>query len=106
MCLVDNDSVKPRSQACLFPKLAQGSIRLDECLLNDILGCRVIASNQAPGQAPRALTMRCDKQVEALFEFQRLRRGLLYQSLFHHIPFALCLRVVSVITSARSAWAA
>src|SRR5262245_56878046 len=84
MRLAHHDPVKPRGQTGLLPKLAQSTIRFDERLLDHILCCRVVASNQAPRQAPRALAMRGNEQVEALFQFQCHCRGLLYQSLFHH----------------------
>src|SRR5262245_5787625 len=88
MRLAHHDPVKPRGQTGLLPKLPQGTIRFNERLLDHILCCRVVASNQAPCQAPGALAMRCHEQVKALFQFQCHCRGLLYQSLFHHTPCA------------------
>jgi hypothetical protein len=78
MRLAHHDPVKPRGQTCLLSKLPQGTIRFNERLLDHILCSRVVASNQAPRQASRALAMRYHEQVEALFQFQCHCRGLLY----------------------------
>jgi len=65
VCLVHENPVEPGLETGILPETAQCPIGFDEGILSNVLGSVLIATNEAPGQAPSLVAMGRDEGAKA-----------------------------------------